>query len=369
LFLETINTQLPFVLVVMSNNVSFPTEPPFGPVLNGTQIIVFYHYNPNKHAAYVFMALFALCLIGHLVYLFRLRAWYFTPLLIGGVGKPAHPPAAVFLPTTYWRSALTPAEVAGYYGRAWSSTNPNKLGPWILQNFLLLSAAPLIAATIYMTLSRLVTALGAGEHSLIRPSWISKIYVLADIACLGSQIAGTVLPASGDETVIQTSRNVVLGGLVAQIIALGFFVFMTWHARRRIGREKVRVLLDDPAINWESQFRVLEAATALVMLRSIVRGVEYAQGESGFVVRHEVFIYVFDAAAMVLVMGAFLVLHPSRLVRDALGVRGRLRLPECSVELDTTWTVPRWRRPGLSLGCTARKEGWRVLEVLYAYSY
>ena len=68
-------------------DVTFPSEPPFGPILNGTQVIVYYHYRPHKPAAYIFVALFALATLLHLFYLFRLRAWYFIPLVLGGIGK------------------------------------------------------------------------------------------------------------------------------------------------------------------------------------------------------------------------------------------------------------------------------------------
>lgn len=67
-------------------DVTFPTEPPFGPTLNGTQVIVYYHYRPHKPAAYLFVALFALATLLHLFYLIRLRAWYFIPLILGGIG-------------------------------------------------------------------------------------------------------------------------------------------------------------------------------------------------------------------------------------------------------------------------------------------
>ena len=58
-----------------------------------------------------------------------------------------------------------------------------------------------------------------------------------------------------------------------------------------------------------------------------MRLVEYAQGEGGFVLSHEVFIYLFDALLMFLAVVTFLVLHPSRLIRDAKGLGTRSTLP------------------------------------------
>jgi hypothetical protein len=78
-----------------------------------------------------------------------------------------------------------------------------------------------------------------------------------------------------------------------------------------------------------------------MIVRSIVRAVEYLQGQGGFVISHEVFIYLFDALPMFLVMLLFAVIHPGRLVRNGTGhkwsgqaQRDQVRLQEYPVRLD-----------------------------------
>lgn len=61
------------------------TEAPFGPIVNGTQI-VFYHYRPNEPAAYTFVATFGALVLAHIFYFFYLRAWRFLPLILGLIG-------------------------------------------------------------------------------------------------------------------------------------------------------------------------------------------------------------------------------------------------------------------------------------------
>jgi hypothetical protein len=61
---------------------------PFGPVVNGTQI-VFFEYLPNKPAAISFVALFGIVTLAHLVFLFIYRAWFFIPFILGGICKSA----------------------------------------------------------------------------------------------------------------------------------------------------------------------------------------------------------------------------------------------------------------------------------------
>lgn len=59
------------------------------------------------------------------------------------------------------------------------------------------------------------------------------------------------------------------------------------------------------------------AATGLLMLRNLVRLIEFAQGPLGTIASSEAFIYVFDAVPMALVMAAPLVFYPARLTRVA----------------------------------------------------
>ena len=60
---------------------------PFGPVVNGTMVVVFYQYRPSQTAGYAFLALFSLTSLAHIIYLFTLRAFWFTPFLLGGIGE------------------------------------------------------------------------------------------------------------------------------------------------------------------------------------------------------------------------------------------------------------------------------------------
>jgi uncharacterized membrane protein len=63
-------------------------RPPFGPIVNGTMVVVFWEYRPSNVAAYLFLALFALTTLAHIIYFIYLRAWVFVPFLLGGICKP-----------------------------------------------------------------------------------------------------------------------------------------------------------------------------------------------------------------------------------------------------------------------------------------
>lgn len=61
----------------------------------------------------------------------------------------------------------------------------------------------------------------------------------------------------------------------------------------------------------------LYLASAFIQVRNIVRIAEYIQGADGFVMSHEVFIYLFDAALMWLAITIFVVVHPGKLFKKA----------------------------------------------------
>ena len=71
----------------MNNSTS---GPPYGPLAaDGSIIIVFWQYLPQKAAAYAFVAIFALLTVVHLGLLVTFRAWHFIPFILGGICKSA----------------------------------------------------------------------------------------------------------------------------------------------------------------------------------------------------------------------------------------------------------------------------------------
>ncbi|KAL6916404.1 hypothetical protein FSST1_007899 [Fusarium sambucinum] len=288
---------------------------PFGPVVNGTQI-VFFEYLPNKPAAISFVALFGLVTTAHLIFIFIYRAWFFIPFVLGGI-----------------------CEIFGYFGRAQAHDDPADAGPFILQNVLLLAGTPFLAATIYMSLRRVAAALESEHLSFLSLRWLTKLYVLIDIGCIVSQFIGAIIPASGDPDAIVKGRIILISGLVVQLVALSIFITTSAYLYIRI-RNETGPFLDSSFVRWRRYFRTIEAVTGIMIVRSVVRAVEYLQGQDGFVISHEIFIYLFDALLMFLVMLFFLVVHPGRLVKQKVDKEKRpkqgehIRLTDYPTSLD-----------------------------------
>lgn len=57
----------------------------------------------------------------------------------------------------------------------------------------------------------------------------------------------------------------------------------------------------------------LYTASILILIRSVIRVVEYLQGYDGYLMKHEAFIYVFDALLMFITVLVLMYEHPSEI--------------------------------------------------------
>ncbi|KAL6886759.1 RTA1 like domain-containing protein [Trichoderma evansii] len=252
-----------------------------------------YHYYPNKGAAGAFVALFTISALTHLYKLLRYRVWYFVPFIVG----------LIF-------------EAVGYLGRNISAgQSPNwTTGPYILQSLTLLLGPTLLAASIYMTLGRLIRLLHAGMYSLIRTRWLTKVFLFGDIFSFFIQSAGGGMLAKAEtKSAIDLGENIITGGLIFQVIFFGFFMIVTCVFHRRIVRAPTPTSLTI-AIPWQRFLYVLYAASIIIMVRSVFRVAEFASGFSGPLQSSEAYIYIFDATLMFITSGLFIFWHPGSIV-------------------------------------------------------
>lgn len=95
----------------------------------------------------------------------------------------------------------------------------------------------------------------------------------------------------------------------------GFFCVVAVVFHQRIISDPTERSLKSPAL-WHRYLLVLYFASLLIMVRCVYRVVEYAQGQTGTLQKHEYFAYVFDAVLMIIIMVAFIIFHPSQVVPD-----------------------------------------------------
>lgn len=200
-------------------------------------------------------------------------------------------------------------EAAAYYFRTQSHDDVRKTLPFLIQNLLVLSAPPFLAATLYMSPRRIARALDC-EALLILRRWASKLFVVVDIACFVTQVAGSIMSGSEDLDEASRGKTIILVGLILQLIAFGLFLVYAASLHVKIRAKGTSRLC------WRRYFGGLYAVSLLFVIRNLTRIVEFQQGPDGEIVSHEGYLYGLDACIMLAVGVIFLVLHPGVLRRQ-----------------------------------------------------
>ncbi|PWW72963.1 RTA1 like protein [Tuber magnatum] len=245
-----------------------------------------YHYTPSLAGAIIFAVGFFLSSGFHVVQLTRTKTWYFIPLVVGAL-----------------------MEAVGYIGRAISNRDPFALTPYLIQALFLLIAPALYAASIYMILGRLITTIEAEHHSMIRVNWLTKIFVAGDVLSFLMQSTGGGMMAKEDADSAKRGERIVLGGLLVQILFFGFFMLATVIFDRRLRKSPTQA--SQMGKEWRTLLIALYVASLFILVRSAFRVIEYVQGREGYLMKKEVWLYIFDAVLMLSVTVLFNVVHPS----------------------------------------------------------
>ncbi|GKZ86634.1 hypothetical protein AnigIFM56816_002045 [Aspergillus niger] len=260
-----------------------------GPRDSASYDFAFYRYDPSMGGAVLFILLFIGTTGYHVFQMVKSRTWFFIPFVIG-------------------------VEIIGYIGRAMSSKqSPNwTLGPYIVQTLFLLLAPALLAASIYMLLGRIILVLQAESHALLKKKWLTKIFVTGDVLSFLLQGAGGGIQASGSLAGMKNGEHIIVVGLVIQILFFAFFIVTATHFYLRVHKYPFPRSCS-PHIPWKKHMKVLYATSIFIMVRSMFRLIEYIQGNNGYLLHHEAFLYIFDALLMFITMIIFNAVHPQEI--------------------------------------------------------
>ncbi|KAJ4029387.1 hypothetical protein NW761_013992 [Fusarium oxysporum] len=270
----------------------------------------FYRYEPSTAAAVIFVVLFSITTIVHVIQLIKTKTWYMLAFCLGGI-----------------------SEIAGYIGRAINSTeDPGcwTLGPYVVQSVLLLIAPALMAASIYMILSRVILLTEGEVHAVIRRRWLTKIFVVGDIISIELQSAGGSMMSGANEgnNLMKIGEYVIIGGLFFQLAIFGIFIVVVSVFHRRMNRSPTNKSLE-PSIRWRHYLTTLYITSGFIWVRSLFRVIEYLDGNDGYLMRTEAFMFVFDATLIWIVMVWMNWYHPSEiglLLRNELPVTNGFEL-------------------------------------------
>lgn len=121
--------------------------------------------------------------------------------------------------------------------------------------------------------------------------------------------------ASGTLSAMTTGEHITIGGLVVQLVFFSVFIIASSIFHYRIRKNPTEKSVDRSRTStWELVMTGLYVTSVLILVRSIFRLIEYAQGNSGYLISHEVFMYVFDSMLMFFAMVAMSISHPSKVL-------------------------------------------------------
>ena len=171
-----------------------------------------------------------------------------------------------------------------------------------------------------MTLGRIIVHVHGDSCSIISRRWLTRLFVTGDVLSFFIQAGGGGYEAAGSLDASRIGNDIIIVGLFFQLASFGVFIIVAaiFHARLDVRCKQ------DPAYAeaisggkglWLRQMVALYCGSCLIFVRSTFRIVEYLMGNDGYTLRHEVFLYVFDALLMLLTMVVFLVTHPSQMTR------------------------------------------------------
>lgn len=123
------------------------------------------------------------------------------------------------------------------------------------------------------------------------------------------------MQAYGEGETRRNASKYIAGGLIFQLIAFVVFTILAWIKHIQIKRQPIDPLSDARIPRWTLCFWALYISSTLILIRNLVRIVEFLQGPDGTIISHEFYLYVFDAVPMLGVIVVMAAMHPGRVIR------------------------------------------------------
>ncbi|GAA6042580.1 hypothetical protein JCM8097_003141 [Rhodosporidiobolus ruineniae] len=197
--------------------------------------------------------------------------------------------------------------------------------------FTFLSPCAFLAAD-YTILKHLARALGPQISStclFLPPRAIVWVFLLSDLVTFCAQTAGTVMTIIGGE-MLSVGQKIAIAGLVLQLLSFSLYTVLLFVFARRMSRNYpdsyhppgaggtlFKIRSKEPVNDVRLLVRVLGATCIGILIRSVFRLVEQADGFFGFIATHEAFFYLFDATPLWLSMVLFAFVWPTRYIAGA----------------------------------------------------
>lgn len=318
-----------------------------------------YSYVMNRGANIFFLVMFVLITLFNIGMLWKSRYhWYNIAFICG------------FL-----------LELLGFLGRVLSTTDYTNIDYYLLQYAPLTIAPAFIMGGVYFIFAQNVVMYGR-QFTILKPMWYSYFFVASDVICLIVQGVGGGIASSAtkDKTDPMPGTWVMFAGVLAQVIAMSIFIVFWfnflyrlyfYHSKEIDDSFKLRkfsllnflrLLMNLPSTRpfkltqlecfYDQKYSgirkrklvpyfplAITIAVLVIYIRCIYRVVELKEGFDGYLITHEVFIMVLDAALVLIAGLIFIPFHPvfvfgSENVFNISTIRGKKNADEEKIEHD-----------------------------------
>ncbi|KAI8970658.1 RTA1-domain-containing protein [Trametes punicea] len=261
-----------------------------------------YGYVPTEWICIIFVVLFSVVTAIHACEALWSRLWWLFPTaVLAGI-----------------------IEIIGWSGRLWSSQNVFLVDPYLMQIVTtIIAPTPLIAAN-FVILGQVINRLGH-QYSRLNAKWYTIIFCSCDIVALIIQaLGGAKASAEVEDNEDPTpGGHVMLGGIAFQLAAVSIYLLLAaefllrYHLDKpfhRKGRMPKSFALDT---GIKLMIVGLGLDGLFLLIRSIYRTIELADGWTGRIILTQVYFNVLDGAMIVLAMYALALFHPGILLGKA----------------------------------------------------
>ncbi len=132
-------------------------------------------------------------------------------------------------------------EIVGYIGRIMLHNDIFNKNSFIIYLIGLTIGPAFLTASIYLCLGRIITVFGV-QLSLLKPKWITILFVFCDFISLLLQAAGGAMAStSDDEAGNQAGINTMIAGLASQVISLVVFAAICIHFAIRVRKNPTKL--------------------------------------------------------------------------------------------------------------------------------
>ena len=227
-----------------------------------------YKYRPSLPANIVFLTVFSLSGLAHLLQLllYNFRTTTFSVLIFIG--------------------CVT--EVLGYAGRIWLYIDPFSFDAFVMQICCLTIAPAFYSAAIYLVIGYLVDAFGV-RFSRLKPRMYAWIFIPCDILSLilqavGGALASAAVTGTADP---KPGTNTMVAGLAFQVFTLLVFIVLLVDFAVRVRRGRV----EEKGAPFGRGIKVFAGpfavAVLFIFIRCVYRVAELSEGWEGELISEE----------------------------------------------------------------------------------